>query len=441
MSLDPAPVHASVRVPLTGCDAFFLALEDLMRLGGQGHHIGLTVLALDGPIALPALCDAVRRFSLSHPLLHAKIRRFWLVGFPYWAAEPPFCSDAVSVTEHPAETDRDSLCARLLEGDAERFLEIHVIPAVGRSTVIARWRHLLFDGRGAELALQEISRLAGSPEEPVQPVASWGMPFTPWASLFERWRGTRAFVRRHYELKPADFQSPGGPIPRPAAPQFRVVFFSREETAAILARAAHVTGGIFQMPYFLAAVARAHAAVMASRGECPASFVTPVPVQARKARARHPIFQNQITVLHFKLLEAELRDFQTAVASVQNQFESSVRGHIEASAASTLWWMRLLPAAFYRWFLQHDTGGEVVSFFQSHTGEFLPGVRAFCGVPIANAWHVPAVSQPPGSGLFFSQRDGRLTATISWRKGSLTSAEVALMEHSLRKDLLPEGAG
>ena len=164
-----------------------------------------------------------------------------------------------------------------------------------------------------------------------------------------------------------------------------------------------------------------------------------MPVQARKAKARHPIFQNQITVLHFKLLAAEVRDFRTAVASVQKQFEASVRAQVESSAALMLWWMRILPGALYRWFLQHDTDGALVSFFQSHTGEFLPGLHAFCGARIDNAWHVPAVSQPPGSGIFFSQREGRLTTTISWRSGSLTTEEVDLMERTLREDLFPTG--
>ena len=439
MMLAPAPVNAPVSVPLTGCDAIFLALEDLMRLGGQGHHVGLTVLALDGPISLPALRDAARRFSLSHPLLHAKIRRFWFVGFPRWVAAPPFSPEAVSVTAHPPETDLESLCARLLEGGAGRLLEIHVVLGEKQTHVIARWRHLLFDGRGAELALQELARLAENPEEPAKPVSSWGMPFTPPPSLLERWRGTRAFVRRHYELKPSDFSSPGGRTPHPAGPRLRVICFSRQETAAILERAEQITGGIFQMPYFFAAVARAHAAVMASRGEPPSSFISPVPVQARKAKARHPIFQNQITVLHFKLLAAEVRDFRTAVASVQKQFEASVRAQVESSAALMLWWMRILPGALYRWFLQHDTDGALVSFFQSHTGEFLPGLHAFCGARIDNAWHVPAVSQPPGSGIFFSQREGRLTTTISWRSGSLTTEEVDLMERTLREDLFPTG--
>ncbi|MFM8830070.1 MAG: hypothetical protein ACKOHM_03550, partial [Spartobacteria bacterium] len=120
----------------------------------------------------------------------------------------------------------------------------------------------------------------------------------------------------------------------------------------------------------------------------------------------------------------------------QAQFEDAVRGGLESSAATMLWWMRRLPTGLYRRFLQTDTAGEIVSFFQSHTGDFLPGVRDICGACIDDGWHIPSVSRPPGSGIFFSEREGRLAATLSWRDGVLNDDEVETMEASLRGDLL-----
>ena len=190
------------------------------------------------------------------------------------------------------------------------------------------------------------------------------------------------------------------------------------------------------MPYFFAAAARAHAAVFEARGERPASFSSPVPVQARKPKARHPIFQNQVTVLHFKLPASHIGDLEKSTALIQAQFEDAVRGGLESSTATMLWWMRRLPTGLYRRFLQSDTGGAIVSFFQSHTGDFLPGVRDICGASIEDGWHIPSVSQPPGSGIFFSEREGRLAATLSWRHGALGAGEIETMESSLRRDLL-----
>ena len=432
----PAPVNGAAEIPLTGCDAFFLALEDLMAAGGQGRHTGLTILELAAGFDVVALRDAVRRFSLSHPLLHAKLCRSWFLGVPFWRTPKTLSSDAVPILEHSHDTDRDAFCQKLLASGGEHFLEIHILPGVEKTTLLAKWSHLMFDGRGAELALQEIAHLAWNPGEPSKPVASWEMPFPPPPGVVARWAGTRAFVERHYEMKPSDFRSLGGPSLKAGAPGFRVLAFSKEETALLRERAVRLTGGIFQMPYFFAAAARAHAAVFKIRGEAPACFVSPVPVQARKPKARHPIFQNQVTVLHFRLSGSEVDDLEKATTSIQAQFESAVRSGLERSSATMLWWMRRLPTGLYRRFLQRDTGGEIVSFFQSHTGDFLPGVHEICGAPITNGWHIPSVSQPPGSGIFFSDREGLLSATISWRQGSLKLDEVDAMESSLRSDLL-----
>ncbi len=407
-----------------------------MAVGGQGRHVGLTILELGAGFDISALRDAVRRFSLSHPLLHAKLCRSWFLGVPFWRTPKTLLPDGVPIFEQPPNTDRDSFCEKLLGAGGRCFLEIHILRFGDKTTLLAKWSHLLFDGRGAELALQEIARLARSPRESSRGVASWGIAFPPPPGLFARWAGTRVFVRRHYEMKPSDFSSLGGPSPKCGAPGFRLLRFSTEETALMRERAARLTGGIFQMPFFFAAAARAHAAVFKARGQRPPCFVSPVPVQARKPKARHPIFQNQVTVLHFKLNAPDVDDLEKSTTAIHAQFEAAVRSGLETSSATMLWWMRRLPTAIYRRFLQKDTAGEIVSFFQSHTGDFLPGLSDICGAHITNGWHIPSVSQPPGSGIFFSERDGRLSTTISWREKSLTAAEVDAMEFSLRCDLL-----
>jgi hypothetical protein len=432
---EPVPAGA-VRVPLTGVDAYFLAVEDMMERAGQGRHVGVSVVELGEGTDVARLREAAGRFSRSHPLLHARLERPWAFGVPEWVAEPPYGAEAVPVVVHGEGTDWEELCGRLLAEGGEAVFELHVVPRAGGHWLVARWFHLLFDGRGAELALEEIARLAANPEgEPEGARASWGIPFPPPEGLVARWRHPQAFVDRHYEMKPFDFECVGGVEPRAGRARFRVVRFGGEESGAIRARAERFAGGIFHLPFFFAAASRAHAAVFRARGAEPAGYYSPAPVQARKRWMRDPIFQNQVTVLFFKLTAEEVRDFGTAVASLQRQFERSVRAGVEHSFATMLWWMRRLPTRVLRWFLLADTGGRLTSFFQSHTGEFLSGAREFCGAEILHGWHIPSVSQPPGSGVFFNDHRGRVVATISWREGSLAEEEVDLMVESLRRDL------
>ena len=55
-----------------------------------------------------------------------------------------------------------------------------------------------------------------------------------------------------------------------------------------------------------------------------------------------------------------------------------------------------------------------------------------------DGWHIPSVYQPPGTGVFFSERDGRLTCSVCWRQGVITEAELESFVSHLREDLLAE---
>ena len=433
--MEPQSVAGPVGAPLTGCDAYFLAIEDLMRRSGQGSPVGLTVLELDAAPSSGLILHAARMASLSHPLLHAVVeRRFGKV--PQWVASPPWNDQAVPVIFHEGVASLEGFCSDLLAAEDSVFWELHVVRGVGFHALIAKWRHVLFDGRGAELMLKEIAAFAANPQRPATPVASWGVPLEEPKSVFSGWRLARPFLSRYDELKAGDFKSLGGAIPKASSARFRLVRFDEQETGRVHRKIDEVTGGIFLLPYFLAVAARAHAAVFQGRCMEPHGFQVQAPLQIRRRRDSHPIFQNQVGVLPFHLQPGDLTNFRQAVAAAQRQFESSVRMGIEGSFGVVMGWMRRLPPRLYRKFLQFDTAGEMVSFFHSHTGEFLKGVDSIGGALIRDGWHVPTVSQPPGSGLFFSERRGRLTATIAWRNGAILDHEVDLLEASLRRDLL-----
>lgn len=411
--------------PLSGCDAYFLAIEELMRRGGQGWHTGLTVLRLDGEVDVAGLRAAGVEFVRRHRLWGAGVRRSWWLGEPRWVGG---CGGGVPVIEAGDVGRLDDFCHRLLGGRMEVPLEVHVARCEEGPVVVARWSHVMFDGRGVELALGELAGAVGG--------VSCGVPGRPEGGVRAQYRETRAFVERWCGMRPARFRSMGRGGVGGGAARFRVRVFDEGETRRIEERVVGMTGGIFRMPYFFAVVARAHAAVWRARGGGPAVYESPVPVQARRRGDRGPVFQNQVTVLFFQLEEARMGTLEEAVGAVQEQFEEVVRRGVDRSAAVMMWWMRRLPPRWYLEFLRWESGGELASFFQSHTGELMRGVEEFGGARIVNGWHVPAVSHPPGSGVFFSERGGRLAVTYSWRVGVLGDGEVDVIEEALCGDLL-----
>jgi hypothetical protein len=305
------------------------------------------------------------------------------------------------------------------------------------STVVLRWRHLLLDGKGAELFLAEIARFAENADSPPPRPDSWGPILPPRAKSWRTVLGeAERFKDRFYALARTSIRSLGGVPPRPGAAMFFVEEFSAAETAEITARARTATHELFQMGWFLAVAMRVHHAVLCRRGEDAESYQANCPVQERKRGARHPIWQNHVSQLFFRLLRAEIVELGAAARALQGQFVAQTRERLDVAFATTSRLLRRMPAGLYLRMIRNGSHGHLTSFFFSHTGEFLPECRTFCGAPIAHGWHVPSVCQPPGTGVFFSERDARLIAVISWREGALRAGELDIMRTRLRADLL-----
>ena len=418
--------------PLSGADWFLAAAERMMLVAGQGEHMGLSVLRLGPGLDVGALRSAAARLASASPIASARLRKA-ILGIPRWVWRADSCP-SFPVEEHSGPLDE--LCVRRLNESSSSAVRFDVLGDGYGSTVVLRWRHLLLDAKGAELLLAEIARLAESADSPPPRAASWG-PITPRIANWRTALGEAERFKDHfYALARTSIRSLGGVPPRPGAAAFVVEKFSAAETARITARATTATHELFQMGWFLAVAMRVHHAVLCRRGDRAESYQSNCPVQERKRGAHHPIWQNHVSQLFFRLLPAEIAELGAAARNLQEQFVAQTRERLDVAFATTSRFLRRMPAGLYLRMIRNGSHGHLTSFFFSHTGEFLPECRTFCGAPIEHGWHVPSVCQPPGTGVFFSQRDARLIAVISWREGALRDGELDIMRTRLRADLL-----
>lgn len=425
-----------MHVPLGGCDCYLLALDDHMQQAGQGRHVGVTVLELGPGFSPSQLAGAVKQFAAVHPLLGAHLRRGLPMSVPHWVPDSPA---VVKVAEHSGKISAHALAESLLAGRWHGFLRFDVVRDADRTLVFMGWNHLLFDARGVELALTEIAGLAASngSQPPVR--GSWGVHAPPTTGFFKKLSAVRPFIDRYYEIKKPGIRSLSPAPAVPGKPECAFLHFTAEETAAMDRRARQATGGIFLMPYFLAVSMRAHAAVLESRGIKDGTLQCAIAVQGRRRGAADPVFQNQVTQLFFVLGMDEMATLHGAASALQDQFAAMTKRKTDVAFLTMVNWMRRLPLATYRRFLRRSADGNITSFYHAHTGDFMPRVSTFCGAPILNGWHVPSVSQPPGTGTFFSVRNGMLTMSFSWREGAVTLAELDLLLARIRSDLLGTG--
>ena len=406
-----------------------------MLRAGQGRHVGVSFLVVGPGFSMEQLRRAAEIFAANQPILGGRILCRWPWSVPAWV---PDAEARVPVDLHPATTNVDALAHERLAGQWAGKMRFDVVPRADGAVVMMSWSHALFDARGIELALSEIARLAGDPEA-IPEKNSWAEPFeSTKSSVMEQFREVRPFIDRYSELRKNRVVSLGEAVPDKSAARFEMLRFSDDETGVIRQRAERFTAGIFALPYFLAVTMRAHAAVQCLRGDKEGTLECAVSVQGRKRGARGPIFQNHDTQMFFAMPLDGLSSFSNVVESLQRQFAEMTRAKCDRAFVVMIDWMRRLPPVLYRRFLRKTASGRVASFYHAHTGQFLPGVTEFCGGRILDVWHVPTVPQPPGSGLFFSERNGRLTAAFCWRDGVLSDKERELLLSSVRYDLLGE---
>lgn len=439
------------RVAVRVADCFLLAHDDFMRRTRQGRHVSQSIIEIDRIPDVARLRAALAQLVQKHPLLAGRLRRDWKTWLPYWEVPPPparglplglWCERGApgALAEATEIEDTMELLHRILTepltADGIQFkARLDVVEKTGgRSLVALSWSHLLIDGKGAELLLAEIGRLCDGADmscdtrEPVRPELTFK----------EKILKTKAAIYRLENLAKIGAPSLAGPRPRRGRGFYQVITLSPQDSAKLTARVEQMAGALFPMTFYVACTARAHDRVFRHRGREPRGYVASVPVQTRKRGARGPLFHNQVSIFFFSAVREQLGSIEVATAAMKQQFAEMTRGKLDESFLTVLELMMRLPSWMFMRVVRWQFKGEICSFFHSHTGAFAPEMVEFAGGRIANAYHLPCLATPPGTGLFFCERDGQVNITLTWREGCLSDEERRLMLGQTMEDLFGE---
>ena len=441
-----------IRVPVRVADCFLLALDAFMRRTGQGEHVTQSVVELESAPDLAQLRLAASLVVKKHPLLAAQLRRSWRTWLAYWEipARLPHAlpiglwrengaPGALGPEAQEVASAFDRLEAIMAEplnpGGPHVNARLDLIELqTGRFFLALSWRHTLVDGKGAEILLVEIARLAAGLDTPIESKE----PARPRLPIRQLMVKARPAIHRFGELARLGVPSLCGPRPRVGRGRYQIIPLDERDSATLRARVESMTGALFPMAFYVAATARAHDRVFRHRGQTPAGFVASIPIQTRKRGARGPLFHNQVTVFFFAARREHLGSIETAAAAMKTQFAEMTRARLDESYNAVLELMMRLPSWVFMHVVRFQFRGEISSFFHSHTGPFAPEITEIAGARILNGFHLPCPGTPPGTGLFFNERAGRVTLTLSWREGSLSDPERRLMAAQALEDCLGE---
>jgi hypothetical protein len=441
------------RIALLGADCFLRAFDSEVRRTAGASHLSQLVLRLGPGFDTGAFAKLLSEVTLAQPILRAPIRR------RFGILPPDFRLDLAERAPLPALIVHDApgaegvsaplapIFAQQLNatfiGRGGHLLRCHVVRHdAGRAgTDLAfTWLHMLFDGAGSERFvrwLDEVGRGARSaralPAESAAPAARVGAQARGEQAM--RWRARM----NSFAARPP--RSLAGPLVRTQQRlDYELVTFSADETARIAERARRLAGFLTPMLFYLAASIRAHQAVFQVRGVDPRSFVVPLPVNLRAKGGAGELFQTRISLLWFQALPEHCGDLERLLGELKAQRLAAIKdGMVEAGTAA-MDFARWLPQRAYARMARRAFGGELCSFFFAYTDEFLPGMDAFLGAPIRNAFHAPSVPPSPGSSAIFSVRAGRLNFTHVRQAGVFGAAELARFHARLRADLLGDAA-
>jgi|GEM_PF-234070 len=442
------------QLPMRGCDYFVLGFDTLSRKAGQGGHRAHSILVLDHVPDVGKLRALLVRAAEVYPMLSALLKRNFFFGIPYWVP-----SSQPVVPELRLFSEQGSAGKLLAEG-GQPCADIHskmeeVIndpmplsaakawPKArfslfegrdGTAILMFSWSHLMMDGVGAEFFLQDLQRLGSeSNDEPIPGVDSaLDDEVTSWK---ERWETARPIVQFFRKLSQHTITCLGSRTPKKGVTRFLVHTLTEEQTRKANERCASLCGGLINMPFYLACSMRAHDRVFAHRGLSPASHTCNVPVQRRRKGARGPIFQNHLTMFFGVLERAQIGTIGSATASLLEQQARFLKERLGESLNDLMHSMSVIPAGLYMRFVQMQMKGPFASFFHSHTGEFASGMNEFLGAEVVNAYHVPGIATPPGTGIFCNEKNGRLIVTMCWHDGALDETERQLMLDQFLTDL------
>lgn len=428
----------------TCSDGFLLGLESLMRRKDQGRHLAATVIECEGRPDEAALRHTAAVLGARHPVLHARITRSrrdwiarWRVDQAGTAPLPLFFWKLPGTVGDGRETEsRQALIHSLVNGASgiDVFcdgpnLEFHVLrESKERWCFILLWSHSLHDAVGIDRLLLEIadpgddagiqaSDGPSSGDEAMSALYKKAFPMIEEMRRFPAWR-IRSPHRRDV---PAGMS------------RFEAVTFEKEDSETIRSKMASTGGELLRLPYFAACAARAVRSVLARRypeEEVPALLSLPVQRQGNR-----PLFQNHMAVYTLLITAEELAELKTATRALYRKYADFMRRKLPGAMDALMRLMERCPSRFYNLPAFIYLRGELCTLFHSHTGAFAPGLETLAGSRVTNGFHVPTVCSPPGVGIFFSDYDGRLSLTLSWKEGCFTSGELELLKRTLAEDL------
>jgi hypothetical protein len=318
------------------------------------------------------------------------------------------------------------------------YLDFHLIISEKQSALAMRFDHRLFDARGAEAFLNLFQKSLDDFTISGDISFTSSAELTGWKSKFMAGRNVnRAIIA----LSKSTVQSlPVRPEPGNVF-KYRLLSFTKQETAAIYEKAYREAGYLMESPFFLVVITQAVHELCASRLGSGSSYLIPVTIDLRTGKdPLQELFFNHMSYLFYQIPVDHCADLKELITLLKQQMYDQVKSGFprDLAAASSL--TRILPLPLLGKLLHFPMDGKVATFVFSHLGKSSYQSSELLDSPVENIVHMPRVPDSPGIGFFSNLYQDRLNLVISYLDGIITDEELKSLEARIRRSfgVVPE---
>ncbi len=411
------------RISLTGADKFMLALEPEHYLEGTTGHTCKYVLELSGELDIPCFIQQVQENEVAQWLAQFYIhptkasRNYWSEHF----------GREISFSIHENASVEDQLYHCTLDKNTAPLFHFDILKSKDTTTLIFSWHHLLMDGYGAVLFLQNLV----SPIN-VQPIVPQRYPFN------------RKSLAQMIKIKRYITKSSSGKIAVPtitstqkAVPNHVRTEFSQEETKQIEQNAL-TSGAKFGLgSYLLACTAqRVYESVLTSEPTKTQDLWVPVPHDMRKKGDSWPIVGNHLSFVYYRIPARSIIDTEVTVKSINEQLLHQIKNKLPEANAYLMHYLKKLPLSTYRRLIKGKNRKSIASFLFTVAAEHPSDFNTFFDCPISNTYSIPPNTDSPGIVVAFNRFEGKLSIVVQSYEHTVKREQLIALTQSIRINLL-----
>lgn len=417
---------AKNKIPLLGADKFILALERHDKHSGSTGNSCQYIIEVDANFDEKAFEQAIQSNEIIQWL--ASLSLSLNIKKPnQWTADYK-SKQTIELKKHNKLFNNNLERIKFNPKLAPLFYFELYKKDESKKTIVFTWHHLLMDGYGAGLLIQNL--LDPTKIQPYQRDKS----AVNWSNFIKAVKAKR-FVSKSAKGKIGMLQAT---TEENITQITSILSFSRNETTQIEENAKRNGAKFGPSSFFLAATSIAVNEYRNRENLPTEDFWIPVPQNNRKKGERWPILGNHISMLFYRLKKEKYNSLEALTQSIVDQMIVQIKEKQTNHYNHLMNYLRPVNSSIYSRMIKGPNGNSLSSFLFTVASDNNSEMKDFFGGKITNQLSIPPNTFPPGLTFAFNYFNGSLSVIIQSYKHIMDERQMKMLEKDLRNVLLAD---